>query len=82
VTNPQPIGDTGFVHETGETERRCASCRDIGCECPKGYFATDKRCDVCSYEFRLCGPGCVPAAVLDQITCPQCSGSIDDAEDA
>lgn len=54
------------------TEMRCGDCQDMGCECPRGYFAGILQCDVCPYRFALSAANCAP---IDGVTCPQCESS-------
>ena len=54
------------------TEMRCHDCRELGLECPRGYFAGVLRCDVCGYRFALSAPMCAP---IDRVHCPECGAS-------
>lgn len=53
---------------------RCIDCRQIGCECPKGYFAGILHCEVCGFRFVLSAAECVRYVVR----CPDCGGSVDE----
>jgi hypothetical protein len=69
-----------FVDDAADC--RCPSCEAICCECPRGYFVTDMRCDCCRYEFVLRGPCCAPMPGDDTFPgCPECGGTLDLAEE-
>lgn len=53
-------------------DARCPECRDIGCECPKGYVSDPMQCDVCGFRFVLVAACCV----AHNVTCIRCDGHI------
>jgi hypothetical protein len=59
-------------HPNNVVEMRCPDCRRLKVECPRGYVAEIRQCDVCGYRFALSAPGCAP-----ECRCPRegCVGS-------
>lgn len=62
------------VGQRKQPDIRCADCRAIGCECPRGYVAPRCRCLTCRGRFVMAAPGCVD---LSEFPCPFCGGSLE-----
>lgn len=58
-----------------ETDARCATCREAGIECPRGYDNTIATCNVCGRRHVVTFAACNENYYL--AACPTCGGSTD-----
>ncbi len=66
------VGETLCPNCLGRAVRdsRCDTCQELGIECPRGYAAERRCCDVCRHVAVMVYPDCT-----DDPICPRCGGT-------